>query len=187
VSGEDPAVILGDAELRVLHPKTGFVAQERKAYAAENDRSLVVRIADNRRIFLFAGDIGKGSETSLNTPPQGLKCDVLKVPHHGSRSSSSDAFVSQASPGIAVVTVGRENPYRHPSPDVIDRYEKVGARICRTDRDGAVIIQANRDELEVSRWSELMLRRIVLHKPEEWKAVERQNWLNVWKRMNVGI
>jgi competence protein ComEC len=186
-SGEDPAVILGNAELRVLHPKPGFFAQEQKAYAAENDRSLVVRIVDRSRIFLFTGDIGKGSEASLNTPYQCLKCDVLKVPHHGSRSSSSDAFVSQARPGIAVVTAGRENPYRHPSPDVIERYEKAGAFICRTDRDGAVIIRTNQEGMEVSQWSELMLRRIVLHKPEEWKAIERQNWLRIWKRMSAGI
>ncbi|MGE5174584.1 MAG: DNA internalization-related competence protein ComEC/Rec2 [Betaproteobacteria bacterium] len=186
ISAEDPPTVLGDTELRVLHPKPGFNAQERKTYAAENNRSLVVRIADRSRVFLFPGDIGDVSEQYLIKSGQSLKCDVLKVPHHGSKSSSTDAFVSLARPEIAVVTVGRTNPYHHPSEDVIERYEKIGARICRTDTDGAVIIRTKQDRLEIARWSELVLRRITLIiKPEEWKTIEKQNWQRMWKRMSV--
>ncbi len=182
-----PPVILGNAELRILHPNPGFTAREKKAYAAENERSLVIRIVDRGRIFLFPGDIGEGSERSLGGAQEYLKCDVLKVPHHGSKSSSSDVFVSQTSPEIAVVTVGKENPYRHPAPEVIERYEKTGALTCRTDRDGAVIIKEDQNGMEVSRWSELILRRIMLHQPEEWKTVEKQNWRRVSRRVSLGM
>ncbi len=185
ISAESPPIVLGDTELRVLHPKPGFSAQERKAYAAENNRSLVVRVADRGRVYLFPGDIGDASERYLIQDGRNLKCDVLKVPHHGSKSSSTDAFVSLTKPEIAVMTVGRENPYHHPSDEVVERYQKIGARICRTDTDGAVLIRVKQDRMEIARWSGLMLRRIVLIKPEEWKNVEKQNWQRMWKRISV--
>jgi competence protein ComEC len=182
VSAEAPPVALGDAELRILHPRQEFSAEETKAYAAENDESLVVRIADRGRVFLFPGDIGSEAEGRLIRTGVDLKCDVLKIPHHGSKSSSSGPFVALSRPGIAVATVGRENPYRHPSDDVMERYEKSGAHICRTDTDGAVIIRAGKNGMEASQWRELTLRRITLVKPDEWSMIEKQNWQRIWKR-----
>jgi competence protein ComEC len=180
VSAEDAPVMLGDAVLRVLHPAKEFTTHERKAYAAENSRSLVVRITDRGRTYVFTGDIGVEGERYLLGTGRDLKCDVLKVPHHGSKSSSSESFISLTRPAVAVVTVGRENPYRHPADEIMDRYERAGADICR---DGAVLIKA--DRLDVTRWNELILRRIINMKPEEWKAVEKQNWQRAWQRMKI--
>jgi competence protein ComEC len=185
VSAEDRPIMLGEAVLRVLHPAKEFTARQRQAYAAENSRSLVVRIADRGRTYLFTGDIGIDAEQYLLDAGRNVKCDVLKVPHHGSKSSSSESFISLTGPAVAVVSVGRENPYRHPADEVMDRYEQAGAEICRTDRDGAVFIKADKDRLDVARWSELMLRRIRPMKPEEWKAIEKQNWQRIGKRMKV--
>ncbi len=187
MSAEGPPVILGNSELKVLHPTQGFKAHERKAYAEENDRSVVVRITDHGRVFLFPGDIGEASEISLADIGQNLKCDVLKVPHHGSKSSSTGAFVSQTRPGIAVMTAGRDNPYRHPSQEVIVRYEQAGSRVCRTDADGAIIIREQPGKLDVYQWNDLTLRRIRLHEPKEWKTIEKENVLRTWMRISSGI
>jgi competence protein ComEC len=62
----------------------------------------------------------------------------VKVPHHGSRTSSTAAFVSAATPRLALVSVGLRNRFGHPSADVVDRYRRAGARVLRTDRDGAI-------------------------------------------------
>jgi competence protein ComEC len=101
---------------------------------------------------------------------------LLKVPHHGSKSSSSWAFVSLTKPAIAVVTVGRGNRYHHPSDDVIKRYERAGAQVCRTDADGAVMVKADTNSLDIMRWRELVLRRINLDERMSWGERERQNW-----------
>jgi competence protein ComEC len=186
VSAEDAPFALGSSELSVLHPSRDFITKERKAYAAENSRSLVIRIADHDRVFVFTGDIGVDAETSLMQKGLDLKCDVLKVPHHGSKTSSSEAFISLARPRIAVVTVGRENPYHHPSPEVVARYQQTGADVCRTDRDGAVFLTIDQNRIDVARWSELMLQRITLTNRKEWGTFERQNWQRIWKRISVG-
>ena len=67
-----------------------------------------------------------------------LRCDVLKVAHHGSRSSSSEAFLDAVSPSVAVIQAGRNNYYGHPHAQTLERLEKRGIRVCRTDIDGAV-------------------------------------------------
>ena len=160
VSAGDPPVQLGGVELRVLHPARGFHNHERQAYAAENDRSLVVRIAFHDLVLLFTGDIGTEAEKDLIKRGQSLKCDLLKVPHHGSKSSSSEGFVSAVRPAAAVVTVGRGNPYHHPSDDVLARYENSGSQIYRTDRDGAIVLSADGGVLKAVAWNERELNRI---------------------------
>ena len=76
-----------------------------------------------------------------------LRCDVLKVAHHGSKSSSSEAFLDAASPDIAVIQVGRNNFYGHPHQQTLDRLSARGIRIFRTDTDGAVGIDIRRGRL----------------------------------------
>jgi len=175
VSAEDVPLKLGEATLRVLHPSVGFLAHDRQAYAAENNRSLVVRIAFDNSAYIFTGDIGMEAEQQLVRTVPDLKCDLLKVPHHGSKSSSSDVFVSMTRPAVAIVTVGAGNRYGHPSDVVMARYEKNGTRICRTDRDGAVTIRVKNDGLETVRWNDLILERIDLRDRATWRAKERTN------------
>jgi competence protein ComEC len=181
VSAGHSPILLGGAELRVLHPSQDFLSHERQAYAAENDRSLVVHIAFHDRVFLFTGDIGTKAEKELLRNRKNWKCDLLKVPHHGSKSSSSDAFVSATRPTVAVVTVGRDNRYRHPSDEVLARYVNNGTQVYRTDRDGAVFVFSDDKAFRTMTWNELMIRRI------EWSGrtlvgQERENWKRLWIR-----
>jgi competence protein ComEC len=90
---------------------------------------------------LLTGDIERAAEEVLTrTQPQNLKADVLLVPHHGSRSSSSAPFIAAVAPRWAVVTAGYRNRFGHPSAEVLERYRTAGVRVVRTDLDGATSI-----------------------------------------------
>jgi competence protein ComEC len=175
VSADDPPMMFGEAMISVLHPRRGFLSHDRQAYSAENNRSLVVQIKSEGRVLLYTGDVGIEAERNIMLSMQGMKTDLIKVPHHGSKSSSSEDFISQIRPAIAVMTVGRGNPYHHPSDEVLARYGKIGALICRTDNDGAVTIAANKGELAIQRWNDLVLRRIALADRATWGGQEQVN------------
>lgn len=177
--GNPDTFTLGGAELAVLHPDGLFRSGEKKAYAAENDFSLVVRAAVEGRVLLFTGDIGTGAEKALLRSGRDVKCDVLKVAHHGSKSSSCEAFVRAARPSAAVMTVGKENRYRHPSDEVVQRYENIGARVYRTDRDGALLITIGNGGIRVQRWNDLKLRKVSSAFSAE---QELANWKRMWLR-----
>jgi competence protein ComEC len=136
------------------------------------------------KVFLFAGDIEAGAEAALvRKYGHDLKCDLLKVPHHGSKSSNTGAFVSMTNPEIAVVTVGEGNRYRQPSEDVIARYERSGAQVYRTDKHGAIVVTVEKDELIVQPWASLTLQRIALDDRVSWAGQERENWKRAWERI----
>ena len=104
-----------------------------------------------------------------------LKCNLLKVPHHGSKSSSSDLFLSRTRPATAIVTCGRGNPYGHPSDEVMDRYAQRGIRVLRTDRDGAISIRTRRDRLAFLQENDRKSTRISLYDRTNWGKTERLN------------
>jgi competence protein ComEC len=79
-----------------------------------------------------------------------LRADVVKVGHHGSKNSTTQEFLDTVAPAIALTSSGENNPYGHPSPELLERLEASGARILRTDRDGAVHIVTDGDRLETS-------------------------------------
>jgi len=183
VSAETPVARIGEVELTVLHPRQGFVASSRKPFDAENNRSLVVRVGVGGKAFLFTGDIGEEAERAITHAGGKLACDLIKVPHHGSRSSSSEGFLSRLRPETAVISVGRGNTYRHPSEEALARSERSGARILRTDRDGAVIVTLGNGDMHIIPWAELLLQRISLDDAAGWTDVERKNWRKVWERI----
>jgi beta-lactamase superfamily II metal-dependent hydrolase len=116
-----------------------------------------------------------------------LSCDVLKIPHHGSKSSSSDDFLSRARPSIAIASAGRGNPFHHPSSEVVERYERSGVRLFRTDRDGAVIVIIDRDGMRIIPWADMILKRITPDEAKGWMDVERENRGRIWKRISEGV
>jgi competence protein ComEC len=181
VSADTPPVNIGEAKVSILHPGKTFQSHEKKDYAEENDRSLVARIAFRDQVLLFTGDIGTGAENFLVRTGKKLKCDLLKVPHHGSKSSSSAQFLAAARPLFVFIPVGKKNRYRHPSPEVIDRYRGIRANILRTDQDGAVSIRFGEKGIAISRTNDLELRRfddirhLLFHR-------ERENWKRLWLR-----
>ncbi|HXU46158.1 MAG TPA: DNA internalization-related competence protein ComEC/Rec2 [Thermoanaerobaculia bacterium] len=106
---------------------------------SENDRSLVLAAQAFGRRALLTGDLEKVGELHLLDLPRGeLRADVLKVGHHGSRSSSTGPFLDAVAPRLALVSVGLRNPYYHPSPEVLERLADRGARTLRTDRTGEI-------------------------------------------------
>lgn len=106
-----------------------------------NEGSLVLKAGFGGCSVLFTGDIGRKTEEALIT--QDISASVLKVPHHGSGRSSSARFIEKVNPSVAVVSVGRYNQFGHPHADTLERYGRAGARILRTDRDGAVSVVAD--------------------------------------------
>ncbi|MGH9866281.1 MAG: ComEC/Rec2 family competence protein, partial [Candidatus Acidiferrales bacterium] len=83
-------------------------------------------------------DIEKQVENTLTQEADPLGADFLKVPHHGSKTSSTDAFLDAVAPRVAVISVGEDNPYGHPSAETVDRYRAKGIELLRTDQVGAV-------------------------------------------------
>jgi competence protein ComEC len=99
-----------------------------------NDDSLVVEVIYGSVRLLLTGDVTADAESPLAIQA----VDVVKVAHHGSRTSSSLRLTSVARPRLAVVSAGRRNPFGHPHAEVVERFERGGALVLRTDRDGSV-------------------------------------------------
>jgi competence protein ComEC len=108
--------------------------------ASENDASLVLRIRWAGRTILLTGDIEEEAERALVAEAPG-PTDILKVPHHGSRTSSTAALLEALRPRWAIASLAAGNRYRFPHPDVVARYRAGGAALLRTDRDGAVQVR----------------------------------------------
>jgi beta-lactamase superfamily II metal-dependent hydrolase len=109
-----------------------------------NDASLVVRAIFGRTALLFSGDVeanGEGELVGRRTLGQSITGDVLKVPHHGSRTSSSTDLLDAVGPHLAVMSLGWRNRFHFPNPEVLTRYATRGIRVLRTDRDGAVSLR----------------------------------------------
>ncbi|HEX3372368.1 MAG TPA: DNA internalization-related competence protein ComEC/Rec2 [Candidatus Acidoferrales bacterium] len=118
--------------------------------AAKNDDSLVLRLTDGTESFLLAGDVERPSERAILNDEQTLGVNFLKVAHHGSKTSTTDAFLSAAHPAFAAISVGRDNSFGHPSPEVTDRLAAAGVRVYRTDQDGAITASTDGRSLRVS-------------------------------------
>lgn len=143
VTASTPALQLGEARVEVLGPPEDDVLLE-----GVNDRSVVLRVVHGDVVILLTGDIEAAAEEQLRTGP----VTVMKVPHHGSRTSSSAAFLAQAKPKVAVFCVGRRNRFGFPHRDVLDSYAAVGSECYRTDVDGAVTVQSDGKDVRVTTW-----------------------------------
>ena len=111
----------------------------RPPWRTRNDDSIVLLLRHGQLRMLLSGDIEAAGEGRLAPG----SCQVVKVPHHGSRTSSTLRFVSAAAPRLAIVSAGFRNPFGHPHPEVVERYLRSGALVLRTDRDGAVSVSSD--------------------------------------------
>jgi competence protein ComEC len=99
---------------------------------------------------LFTGDAGAETEARMLAARDDLRADILKVGHHGSAYGTTPAFVRAVAPHIAIVSVGRNNLFGHPSPATIATLRAAGATVFRTDRDGAVIVATDGRRFEAT-------------------------------------
>jgi competence protein ComEC len=154
---------LGHALLTVLGPAPG-------PPLAANDESLVLRLDWRGVSLLLPGDLGARGEALLVERGLPLGVLALKVAHHGSRSSSGAPFLEATRPRVAVISVGARNPFRHPNPEVVARLEAAGARVYRTDRDGAVILETDGTLVRVTAWARRTTDTFHLEDPENTAA-----------------
>jgi competence protein ComEC len=136
----------GHALVTVLNP-------DRQPSANPNDDSLVLRLDWRGVSILLTGDLGWMGEARMLERGAPVQVVVLKVAHHGSRASSSTPFLESARPSFAIVSVGTRNAFHHPTPEALARIEAAGARVYRTDRDGAVILETDGARLWLTRWA----------------------------------
>ncbi|MFD2704119.1 DNA internalization-related competence protein ComEC/Rec2 [Salibacterium lacus] len=114
---------------------------------AGNERSVVLRADLGNTNWLFTGDIGRSGEEELLSEFPDVKADILKAGHHGSRTSSSPAFIEQLGVKAALISAGRCNRFGHPHEETLETLEKAGAQVYRTDAAGAVQITFTEDRI----------------------------------------
>ncbi|MBW2622375.1 MAG: DNA internalization-related competence protein ComEC/Rec2 [Deltaproteobacteria bacterium] len=142
----------GAASVQTLHPWPGFLSRQSagRSYVLKNDNSLVLKVRLGKHAFLLPGDLETAGETEIvSRQGSGLKADVLLASHHGGRTSLTKAFLEAVEPKYVVFSIGRHNRFRLPSKDALERVRRVGAKIFRTDQDGAVTFITDGETLEV--------------------------------------
>ncbi len=131
---------LGQANCKVLAPKS-------TSYEDGNDYSIVIKVSFGNNSFLLTADAEALSEKEMLSSGADLKSDLLKVAHHGSRTSTTSDFLSKVNPKYAVVSVGRDNSYNHPALDTMNRLKAKGIQVYRTDEQGSIVAISDGKEI----------------------------------------
>lgn len=136
---------IGDVRIEVLYPEKDESAQE----VSENNNSVVLRVIYGARKFLLTGDVEKETEQALLEMPEFLQADLVKVAHHGSKTSSTQKFIDATQAKIAVIPVGNNSPFGHPHREVMERWQHSGAKILKTGERGTISVSTDGEDLEV--------------------------------------
>jgi len=134
--------------LEILFP---FENLEGKFFKDSNNTSIVSKLVFGENSFLFTGDIYKEVEKEFIDKELEIDSDILKVAHHGSKTSTSEDFLKVITPEIAVISVGKNNSYNHPHQEVLEVLLKYGIKVFRTDKDGDVKIISDGENLKIIR------------------------------------
>jgi len=127
----------GIIDFTVLAPARGFAGSNL------NDASIVIRLSHGETSFMFTGDAEAGSERAMLASGQELSADVIKIGHHGSRTSTTEAFLDAVRPLAAVISVGGNNRFGHPHNEVLSRLDYRGIAVYRTDEMGTIVMATN--------------------------------------------
>jgi competence protein ComEC len=141
----------GDVTMNVLWPPPALSAD----LPSQNNDSIVVRILFGRRLFLLTGDIEARAEEALVPLAEILRADVVKVAHHGSKTSSTPGFIAAAQPRYAVISVGQASIFGHPNPEVVKRWQETGVQVLRTGSSGTITFSTNGNDLGVETFVKL--------------------------------
>lgn len=136
---------IGAARVEFLSP----AADDSPSATWTNNDSVVFRLSYGKRSFLFTGDIQKEAERDLLQRRENITCDVVKVAHHGSRTSSIEDFVRAANARYAVVSVGRDSQFGHPHREVVERWRAAGAEVLTTGERGTISFSTDGEDLRV--------------------------------------
>ena len=126
----------GEVKIEVLFPES----DENPNAAWDNNHSIVLRIIYGETKFLLTGDIEKETEKELLQSPELLQANVVKVAHHGSKTSSIQAFIEATKAKLAIIPVGKTSPFRHPHEEVVERWKNSGTQILTTGEKGTISI-----------------------------------------------
>lgn len=138
-------------QITVLHPPMALLRGSPRGYFSDvNSNSLVLAVRYGDVNLLLPGDIEDEAERLLLEREADLSAQVLKVPHHGGRTSSGLPFLDRVRPTVAVVSAGYRNRFGHPHQQTLDRYRANGIDLYRTDRDGAVTVSTDGNTVEVA-------------------------------------
>jgi competence protein ComEC len=133
---------IGDVEISVLWPPAG-------GDKSTNNDSIVLRIQLRNRSILLTGDIEQAAEKALIASQQQLRTDIVKVPHHGSKTSSTEGLVLATKPNLAIISVGRDSRFGHPHKEVVERWKANGAAVLTTGECGTITITTDGHDLNL--------------------------------------
>ena len=136
---------IGGVQLDILHPGPAGMGA-----VSDNNSSIVLRLAYGSRSILLTGDVEVDGEGALLRSPELLRSDVVKVPHHGSKTSSTPAFVEAVRPEYAIISVGRDSIFGHPHREVVDRWRNAGSQLLITGHEGMITVSTDGQELIVN-------------------------------------
>ena len=143
-------MIIGNTVVNILHPEFP-VAGKADVFGRNNfnDNSIVLKLTFGKISMLFPADITESVEMNLIRNKNNLRSNILTAPHHGSSTSSTSPFIMAVQPDIVIISCGKENIFNYPHTDVLERYKDCGAKIFRTDKNGAVIIKTDGQRITV--------------------------------------
>jgi competence protein ComEC len=147
-----------------------------------NNRSLVTRLECGGHSFLLTADAEQEALEGLLTTEKGLSARVVKVPHHGAKSSLHGGWVNRLQTEAMVVSVGAHNRYGHPAPEVLDAYQQRGFPLYRTDRDGAIWFTATLGSHDMTITTAKQESLLPVHIGSHMWGEERANWGRIWNR-----
>jgi len=168
---ERGAIVEGNGyKIYVLHPYKEFYTLNGNDYDEENNSSLALKIEGKGKSFLFSGDVEEEAEEDISHLYKWLKSDVIKVPHHGGKTSASQIFFNEVSPQIALISAGRDNSFGHPHQEMLELLGN--SKIYRTDRDGAVKITEKDGKLEAKTYKDFQFAKAKSFR-DEMKNIKR--------------
>ncbi len=138
----------GDATLEVLYPLASDLVA-----VSDNNNSIVLRLVYGSRSFLFTGDVERQAEAGLTSLGGTLAADVVKVPHHGSLTSSTQAVIDSIDAEYAIISVGRSSPFEHPHREVVERWRAAGASVLTTGENGMISVSSDGRDLRVGKFA----------------------------------
>ncbi len=136
---------VGGVKIDILYPARDDTPEA----VSDNNNSLVLRIAFGEKKFLLTGDIEKEAENELLKYPASLNADIVKLPHHGSRTSSTESFVEAVNAQHAIVSVGQRSMFGHPHREVVERWKNSGAEVLITGERGTISVSTDGEDLAI--------------------------------------